>query len=46
MKTPNDYKRNYKFRTNTKIEKRIMNITVLLVILFIMIWYAYQIWGT
>jgi hypothetical protein len=45
MKTPDNFRRNYKFKTNTKAERRIMNITVATIIVALVIWYAYQIWG-
>jgi hypothetical protein len=40
MKTPGDYKRNYKFKTDGTKERRYMNITLIVsLIIVIILWY-------
>lgn len=45
MKLPNDYKRKYKHKSDTKVERKTMNIMLIVVILIIVAWYAFEILG-
>jgi hypothetical protein len=37
MRTPDDYKRKYKFRTDTTKERRYMNIAIIISLIIVMI---------
>lgn len=39
---PGDYKRNYKFRTDTSKEKKIINIVIVLTILFVIAYWVFM----
>lgn len=39
---PSDYKRKYQFKTDNSREKKIMNITVAVLIIMVVAWYAYK----
>ncbi|SOD15485.1 hypothetical protein [Pedobacter xixiisoli] len=42
MKLPNDYKRNYRFRTDTSKEKKYLNIILIIMVVLVVLWYAYK----
>lgn len=42
MKLPSDYKRNYRFRTDTSKEKKYINAILLVMVLLVVLWYAYK----
>ncbi len=40
MKMPDEYKRNYRFKTDNSKERKVINITIILIILGLVAWYA------
>lgn len=41
MKLPGDYKRNYRFRSDTSKEQRYLTITITVVIILAILWYIF-----
>ncbi len=39
---PSDYKRKYRFKTDHSKEKKVMNITIIVLILMVVAWYVYN----
>ncbi|MGE6221718.1 hypothetical protein ACQKCH_17975 [Nubsella zeaxanthinifaciens] len=42
MKLPSDYKRNYRFRTDTSKEKKYINTIITVSIIAVIAWYIYK----
>ncbi|GEM_PF-931165 len=42
MKLPSDYKRNYKFRTDTSKEKKYINAILFIMVALVVLWYVYK----
>lgn len=42
MKLPSDYKRNYRFRTDTSKEKKYINIMLIVCLVLVILWYVYK----
>lgn len=41
MKLPDDYKRRYRFKSDTSKEQRYINIMVVVVVIAVILWYIY-----
>ena len=39
---PGDYKRKYRFRTDTSKEQKIMNIVITISIIFVVVWWIFK----